>query len=102
MTRPRSNESFTCPNCGAEVPAKAKACPGCGSDEKTGWSDDTIYDGTDIDDPEEFDYDDWKRREIDGRGRRRSGKQWFWWAVTIAILAVVSWLVVVRQWCAIW
>src|ERR1041384_1119375 len=27
-----------CPNCGAEVPRQAKACPECGSDEKTGWS----------------------------------------------------------------
>src|ERR1019366_4348954 len=27
-----------CPNCGALVPRKAKACPGCGSDERTGWS----------------------------------------------------------------
>ena len=28
-----------CPNCGAEVPSNAKACPACGSDEQTGWSD---------------------------------------------------------------
>ena len=101
MTRPRSNESFTCPNCGAEVPANATACPECGSDETTGWSDNTIYDGTDIDDPKEFDYDDWKRREVDGRGPRRSGKQWFWWVVTIAILAIVLWLLVARLWCRI-
>ena len=90
-----------CPNCGADVPRNAKACPECGSDEKTGWSTNTIYDGTDIDDPKEFDYNDWKRREIDGRGPRRSRMQWFWWVVTIAILAAILWLVVVRQWCAI-
>ncbi len=35
-------EYFNCPNCGEEVPIKAKSCPGCGSDEKTGWSEDTI------------------------------------------------------------
>ncbi len=29
---------FRCPNCGAEVPINAKACPECGSDEETGWS----------------------------------------------------------------
>ena len=39
---------FDCPNCGAEVPAKAKSCPDCGSDEKTGWSEDTMYDGLDL------------------------------------------------------
>ena len=27
-----------CPNCGADVPARAKACPACGADEQTGWS----------------------------------------------------------------
>ena len=30
--------SFPCPICGEEVPAKAKACPSCGSCDKTGWS----------------------------------------------------------------
>jgi ssDNA-binding Zn-finger/Zn-ribbon topoisomerase 1 len=48
--------SFTCPNCGEEVPAGAKACPECGSDEKTGWSEKTVYDGTDIPNPDEIDY----------------------------------------------
>ncbi len=39
---------FCCPNCGAEVPIEAKACPECGSDEKTGWSEDTMYDDLDL------------------------------------------------------
>jgi RNA polymerase subunit RPABC4/transcription elongation factor Spt4 len=80
---------FICPNCGAEVPARAQACPECGSDEKTGWSDNTIYDGTDIEDPDEFDYEDWKRGES-GQGTRRSAGQWVIWVGT-AIL--VAWLV---------
>lgn len=42
------SEYFDCPNCGAEVPIKAKSCPDCGSDEKTGWSEDTMYDGLDL------------------------------------------------------
>ncbi|MGD0057852.1 MAG: zinc-ribbon domain-containing protein [Verrucomicrobiia bacterium] len=98
---PRTDEPSLCPNCGAEVPAKARACPECGADEKTGWSDDTIYDGTDIEDPGEFNYEDWKRREVDGRGPRRTGKQRFWWIVAVLILALVLWLVVFRLWCAI-
>ena len=28
------SDYFDCPNCGAEVPIKAKSCPDCGSDEK--------------------------------------------------------------------
>jgi len=94
-------DEFICPNCGADVPPNAKACPECGSDEKTGWSDNTVYDGTGIEDPEEFDYEDWKRREVGGRGPRRSRKQWFWWVVGIAVLAVTLWLVISRLWCAI-
>ncbi len=42
------SDYFVCPNCGAEVPIKAKSCPDCGSDEKTGWSEDTMYDGLDL------------------------------------------------------
>ena len=42
------SDYFYCPNCGAEVPIKAKSCPDCGSDEKTGWSEDTMYDGLDL------------------------------------------------------
>lgn len=49
--------SFICPACGEEVPAGAKSCPECGSDENTGWSDQTVYDGTDIPDEKDFDYE---------------------------------------------
>ncbi len=42
------SDYFNCPNCGTEVPIKAKSCPDCGSDEKTGWSEDTMYDGLDL------------------------------------------------------
>lgn len=44
------DDYFVCPNCGAEVRLNALACPECGSDESTGWSEDTVYDG--IDHPE--------------------------------------------------
>ncbi len=42
------SDYFICPNCGAEVLIKALSCPECGSDEKTGWSEDTMYDGLDL------------------------------------------------------
>ncbi len=43
-----SDDYFICPNCGAEVSLKALVCPACGSDENTGWSDNTMYDGIDL------------------------------------------------------
>ncbi len=49
------SDYFNCPNCGAEVPIKAKSCPDCGSDGKTGWSEDTMYDGLDLPAYEESD-----------------------------------------------
>jgi hypothetical protein len=96
-----SRDDCICPACGAEIPGNALACPECGADEKTGWSSDTIYDGTNIEDPDEFDYDDWKRREGDGRGPRRTRRQWFWWLIGLLVLGALLWLFVARQWCAI-
>ena len=46
-------EYFICPHCEAEVPLDAPACPECGSDEQTGWSENTVYDGLDLHDDED-------------------------------------------------
>jgi hypothetical protein len=35
---------FTCPHCGNTVDIEATVCPECGSDDQTGWSEDTVYD----------------------------------------------------------
>ena len=82
-----AEREFICPNCGAEVPAKARACPECGSDEKTGWSRETIYDGTGIGEGEEFRYEEWLRRER-GLPPRRTGRQWVWWVVAALLVAL--------------
>jgi hypothetical protein len=39
---------FRCPNCGADNPNEALICRYCGSDERTGWSENTMYDGLDL------------------------------------------------------
>jgi len=41
---------FVCPVCGEEVPIKALACPECGADDETGWSEDAAYDEVDLPD----------------------------------------------------
>lgn len=76
-----------CPNCGAEVPPRAKACPECGSDERTGWSDDAQTNGLDLPD-EKFDYDDFVKREFGGEVKPR-GLHWFWWVIGLLLLIAI-------------
>jgi uncharacterized membrane protein YvbJ len=76
-----------CPNCGAEVPPNAKACPECGSDEQTGWSEEARTDSLDLPD-ENFDYEDFVDREFGSRKPVPRGLHWFWWVVGLIVLAV--------------
>jgi hypothetical protein len=77
-----------CPHCGAEVPPNAKACPACGSDEQTGWSEKARYDSLDL--PEEnFDYDDFVKREFKGDTPVPRGIHWFWWLVALLLIGLV-------------
>ena len=86
-----------CPNCGAEVPPKAKACPECGSDETTGWSERAVGHRLNLPD-DEFDYDEFVKDEF---GEQKSevrprGISWFWWLVAIIAIATFVWLMVSR------
>ncbi|HEX5400555.1 MAG TPA: zinc-ribbon domain-containing protein [Verrucomicrobiae bacterium] len=79
--------SAVCPNCGAEVPPNARACPECGSDETTGWSETAYTSSLGLPD-EEFDYDEFVKEEF-GAGRAKPhGLSWVWW-VTGLLLAVL-------------
>jgi uncharacterized membrane protein YvbJ len=76
-----------CPNCGATVPAKAKACPQCGSDETTGWSEEASANGLDLPD-ENFNYDAYVEQEFGSKKPVPRGMHWFWWVVAIILVAV--------------
>ncbi|MFH1023540.1 MAG: hypothetical protein V1809_09135 [Planctomycetota bacterium] len=65
----------------AAVPERAKACPECGADEKTGWSPDTLYDGLDLPDSGDAGSPD----APSGRIRR-------WLLVAVTILAFLGML----------
>jgi uncharacterized membrane protein YvbJ len=82
-----------CPNCGAKVPSGAKACPECGADEKTGWSDAARYDNLNLP-AENFDYDDYVKREFGAERTVPRDIHWFWWSVAILVIAglVYLWL----------
>ena len=77
----------SCPHCGAEVPPNAKACPECGSDESTGWSEDAARENLGLPD-ENFDYDDFVKREFSGEKIRPRGLHWAWWLVAVLLLLV--------------
>jgi hypothetical protein len=76
----------TCPNCGAEVPPKARACPECGADEQTGWSETARTDGLDLPN-QNFDYDDFVKREFEDKGPVPRGIPWFWWVIALLVVA---------------
>ena len=80
-----------CPVCGADVPRRAKCCPGCGADDKTGWSDEAATDHLDLPD-ESFDYDDFVKREFGGPEVRPRGIAWGWWVTAILLLLTGAYL----------
>jgi hypothetical protein len=67
------------------VPPRARACPECGSDERTGWSEEANAGTLDLPD-ESFDYDGFVRSEFGGPSLRPRGLSWFWWATAVAAL----------------
>jgi zinc-ribbon domain len=82
-----------CPNCGAEIPRGAKACPECGSDEQTGWSAEARAAGLGLPD-DEFDYDEFVKDEF-GTGRNKPrGITWFWWVVALFLIGALLFLFV--------
>ena len=75
----------TCPNCGAEVPPQAKVCPECGSDERTGWSEEARVAGLDLPD-QDFNYDEFVKSEFGDKKPVSRGIHWLWWVVAVLLL----------------
>jgi len=74
-----------CSNCGANVPRNAKSCPGCGSDEKTGWSDSAYADNLGIPD-ENFNYENFVQEEFGSRSLKPRGLHWVWWLTAVILI----------------
>jgi uncharacterized membrane protein YvbJ len=86
-----------CPVCGEDVPRGSLACPECGADRNSGWREDAeSYDGLDLPD-ENFDYDEFVRREFPSR-IKPAGIKTRWWitAIVVIIISVVLYLFGVR------
>jgi ribosomal protein L40E len=88
----KREDYFICPHCGAEVPARSWACPQCGSDEKTGWSDGAGEAGAGADD--DFDYEEFLRREFPSNHCPKFGRRpaLFVALTVLALIAALTWL----------
>ena len=63
-------------------------CPECGADENSGWRENAeIYDGIDL--PDEFDYDEFTRREFGSSAKRQIGAIWWVTAIVLLVLALL-------------
>jgi len=86
----------TCPNCDADVPRGALACPACGADERTGWNDradsQRTADRLGIPD-DEFDYDEFVKAEF-GEQRTNNAKtpgvSWLGWLVAVGLAGAMA------------
>lgn len=81
----------TCPNCGADVPPDARACPECGACAETGWSEEAATGDLGIPD-EHFDYSEFVEREFGSKRALPRGISWFWWAVGLGLAGLLLWL----------
>lgn len=81
--KPRTPE--ICPVCGEDVPRRALACPQCGADHNSGWREEAdTYDAVDLPD-DDFNYEDFVKREFGSRAKPR-GLKTIWWIVAIALI----------------
>jgi len=79
-----------CPLCGELVPPRAKACPHCGADELTGWSDEAKLSGLGLP-SEDFDYDRFVAEEWEGKRSPGRKLQWLWWLTALVLVVVLLW-----------
>ena len=94
-------EYFVCPHCGAQVDVRATSCRECGSDAETGWSEeaDDSFDGGDFGDDDDFDYDDFVRREFPDQAGPAPERQTIVGWLIAAVVVLICWgLVVVGSW----
>jgi hypothetical protein len=84
--QPKRTAPEVCPVCGEDVPRKALACPECGADHESGWREGAeTYDGMDLSDEAEFDYDEFVQQEF-GASPKPEGMKTLWWITSIVLI----------------
>lgn len=90
---------FQCPECGDEVSPNAAGCRSCGAQKVDGeWRTPESYDGLDLP-GEDFDYDEFIRREFgEDDPRSFTGKQLLWWVTAVVTLVAFLWISLSGWW----
>jgi hypothetical protein len=85
-----------CPVCGEPVAAGKRACPECGADERSGWSDDLEATELGLPSDEPFDSEGFRRREFGqspGSGPGGLPKLWVWVAAVVGLALILAWII---------
>lgn len=76
------------------VPERARACPQCGADEQSGWSEDAEAQRLGLPD-DKFDYNEFVKEEFGGGASkprvRPRGISWLWWLVALVLVILMIW-----------
>lgn len=83
----RDADWYACPFCGAEVRVGPDGCPRCTTGKPR--KQPAYLDGVDLpDDPEDFDYDDFVKREFGGGASsvKPAGLKWIWWVTGVLLV----------------
>ena len=85
---PKSLKTIPCPHCGEYIKKDARACPHCGSDEQTGWSEQTYLDSIDLED--EVDYDELVKSEFPEESKVPKRISWVAIAGAVVLLCFIA------------
>ncbi len=100
---------YICPTCGSDVEV-GKPCPGCPKprDKRRpkqkqaarSWEQDGACDGLDLPDDEDFDYEEFTRREFGRHPAAKTGlrRRWWWLAAILLALMILGLAAVVPFW----
>lgn len=96
------DDFYLCPGCDREVRVGSRSCPYCNPPAKRrkrpkatakrarkSWEQDSTYDGSDVPDEDDFDYEDFVAREFGHKPHRRIGIKWYWWVTAIVVLVLI-------------
>ncbi len=97
--RPREDDYFICPCCGAKVRTGAKFCRECGASDEFGWDEDGHWWDDELPtgyaEEDDFDYDEFVEREFPGQAkgwsRHRVKKVVFTVVIIVVCVALLIW-----------